>query len=1021
MADVGRLGVGIELVGRHTEVKGLTAALDRAAAGRPTGVLLSGEAGVGKSRLVAEAAERATAAGFTVLVGRCLDTGDSALPYLPFTEIVGTLAVTRPELVAEHVALRHLLPGYRREAAGDPAAAPREDRALGQLQVFDAVLSALADLTGTAPALVVVEDLHWADRSSRDLLVFLLSRLTGQRLVVLATYRADDVHRRHPLRPVLSELVRLPVVERIEVAPLGPAEAIELVRLLAAGTLSEPTIRSAARRSEGNAFFAEELVSASSDGMPHGLAEVLVARVEALPPTTQRVLRIAAVAGRRVRHDQLAAVAGLDVDELEQSLRDAATHHVLVAEESSPAGDDTYVFRHELLREAIYHELLPGERSRLHAAYAALLADAPAAGGRAAELAHHAMAGHDLPLALAASVQAAREANEREAPAEMLQHAERAIELWTAVPDAERVAGVDEGTLTRWAAWGASATGDPDRGIALGRRALELAEERGDPYLTSSIARRYALRLLELPGREREAMAAAQRALELVADEPAGEHAAWAHAALARALLRLDRLTDAAREARAALEATGVSPDPASAMASAKAYALTVMAACDEYNGDAAAARERLRRAKPLARSSGNLAVELRVYAVGGMSLLDAGRLAEAAAEFAEGEARAAATGLTWGADGLDLRVAHVIARFLRGDWDAAEAAAEIAGESVSAVVATRLTVAGLLPAVARGRFEAAERRLVELREFDPVDEQVILFSGQAGGEAALWQGRPAQAARLLAAALDGLSGGPSDEAVPHLGRITLDALAIAAQADLVATGARPVEEAAAAARALLDDAERTARDGMPRAGTLGPEGRAWLCRARAELTRVAGPPDPAAWTAVVDAFAFEVGDPPGPPGGDPESVPAGYRQAHARLRRAEALLAGGAPHGQVETDLRVALATAERLGARPLARAVLAMAERAGLRLRASSAPRPTGPDPLTPRERSVLALVAEGRTNRQVGQALFISEKTVSVHLSRVMAKLGASSRTEAVSVAHGRGLLTVVPGPELARSDP
>ncbi|HZG91929.1 MAG TPA: helix-turn-helix transcriptional regulator, partial [Pseudonocardia sp.] len=380
------------------------------------------------------------------------------------------------------------------------------------------------------------------------------------------------------------------------------------------------------------------------------------------------------------------------------------------------------------------------------------------------------------------------------------------------------------------------------------------------------------------------------------------------------------------------------------------------------------------------------------------------------------------ATGLTWGADGLDLRVAHVVARFLRGDWDAAEAAAEIAGESVSAVVATRLTVAGLLPAVARGRFEAAERRLVELREFDWVDEQVILFSGQAGGEAALWQGRPAHAARLLAVALDGLAGGAgTEEAIPQLGRIMLAALAIAAQAELAASGARPVDEATAAARALLADAERTAREGMPRAGTLGPEGLAWLCWARAELSRVAGPPDPRAWSAVVDAFAFEVGDRSAGPGADPESVPAGYRQAHARLRRAEALLAGGAAHGRVETDLRVALATAERLGARPLARAVLAMAERAGLRLRASTAPRPTGPDPLTPRERSVLALVAEGRTNRQIGQALFISEKTVSVHLSRVMAKLGAGSRTEAVSVAHGRGLLTAAGDPELARSDP
>jgi DNA-binding CsgD family transcriptional regulator/tetratricopeptide (TPR) repeat protein len=1030
MTGVGRLGTGIDLVGRRTEVGALGAALERAATGRPTGVLLSGDAGVGKSRLVAEATERAGAAGFTVLVGRCLDTGESALPYLPFTEIVGALAATRPELVAEHVALRHLLPGgYPR--GGEPGAEhPREDRDLGQLQVFDAVLSALAELSADAPTLVVVEDLHWADRSSRDLLVFLLSRLTGQRLVVLATYRSDDLHRRHPLRPVLSELVRLPVVERIELAPLGSAESLELVRQLAAGTLSDAVMRNAARRSEGNAFFAEELVSASSDRLPHGLAEVLVARVEELPPTTQRVLRIAAVAGRRVRHDQLAAVSGMDVDELEQALRDAATHHVLVADDDPPTSGDAYVFRHELLREAIYHELLPGERSRLHAAYAALLAGQSVGSSmnRAAELAHHAMAGHDLPLALAASVEAANEANDREAPAEMLQHAERAIELWPAVADAERVAGVDEGTVTRWAAYGASATGDPERGLALGRRALELAEERGDPYRTSGIGRRYALRLLELPGHEREALAAAERALELVADKPPGEHAAWAHAVLARTLIVLDRLADAAREARAAIEVTGPDPGPESAMASAKAYALTVLAACDEYAGDSAAARARLRRAKPLARSSGNLSVELRVYYVTGMSLLDAGRLAEAGDEFAAGEARAAATGLTWGADGLNLRVAHVVARYLRGDWDAAEEAAELAGERLSPVVATRLIAVGLLPVVARGRFEHAERRLAELREFDAVDEQVVLFVGQAGGEAALWQGQPERAAELLDAALEGLADGTYSDFAPHLGRIMLDALAIAAQVRLAERAPgdpAPLERA----RALLADAERTARDGMPRAGTLGPEGLAWLSRARAELTRAEGRPDPDAWTAVIDAFGYETGAVPGSPGagGNGTGPACGYRQAQARLRRAEARLVAGAAHGPgpVEDDLRTALLAAERLGARPLAREVLAMAERAGVRLRAATAEPAaaarTGPDPLTPRERSVLALVAEGRTNRGVGQALFISEKTVSVHLSRVMAKLGAGSRTEAVSIAYGRGLLTAPGEPEMARSDP
>src|ERR671914_328255 len=249
MTGVARLGVGIELVGRRHEVSALTAALDGAAVGKPTGLLMSGDAGVGKSRLVAEAVERATGAGFTVLVGRCLDTAESALPYLPFTEIVGALAATHPELVDEHVALRHLLPGgFARVAATG------EQRDLGQLQVFDAVLSVLDDLTTVTPVLLVVEDLHWSDRSSRDLLFFLLSRLTGQRLVVLATYRSDDLHRRHPLRPLLSELVRLPQVERIDLGPLDSRESLELVRLLADGSLPEPVMRRIARRSEGNAF-----------------------------------------------------------------------------------------------------------------------------------------------------------------------------------------------------------------------------------------------------------------------------------------------------------------------------------------------------------------------------------------------------------------------------------------------------------------------------------------------------------------------------------------------------------------------------------------------------------------------------------------------------------------------------------------------------------------------------------------------------------------------------------------------
>jgi DNA-binding CsgD family transcriptional regulator/tetratricopeptide (TPR) repeat protein len=989
MTGVARLGIGIGLVGRRHEVSALAAALDRARAGHPTGVLLSGDAGVGKSRLVAETVQRARDAGFTVLVGRCLDSAAS-LPYLPFTEIVGRLAGSRPELVAAHPALARLLPGSRPD--GDLAA---EDRELGQLRVFDGVLSALDALTTDAPALVVVEDLHWADRSSRDLLVFLLSRLTAQRLLVLATYRTDDLHRRHPLRPVLSELVRLPAVERVDLAPLGDDDALDLVRQLADGSLAEPLLRRVAQRSEGNAFFAEELVSASSDGLPHGLAEVLMARVEALEPATQQVLRIASVSGRRVRHDRLSAVTGLPDDELEQALRDAVTHHVLVPE----TGDaDSYVFRHALLREAVYHELLPGERSRLHAGYAAhLLPDEP---GAAADLAHHALAGHDLPRALAASVRAAREANDRDAPAEMLLQAERALDLWGAVPDAEAVAGVSEIVLVSEAAWAASATGDPDRGASLARRALALTEEAGDAEQISIIGRRYVVRLLELSGHDQEALDVMRRSLALLSEGPPSGALAWAHAITARVLCRLDRWAEARDSAEAALATAAAVPDPDLPTTGAAADALVTLAVCDERGGDPELARRRWEEAMPLARRSGNIGVELRAHYNVGMSLLDAGRLTEAGDAFAAGETRATEAGITWSGYGLELRVAHVIARFMRGDWDDAEIAAEIAGESVSATVASRLTAAGLLTEVARGRLEFAARRAAELHDTQPADEQVVMLIGYVGAEAALWQGDAADAVVRVGEALAGL-----EVIYPHhLAAITLAALGVAAHAG----SASPDVDAA---RALAAVAEETAEKGMPRARTLGPEGQAWLLRARAELTRLTGP-SPAAWTAVIAAFGFEC---------EEDVSCTGYRQAYGRLRRAEARLAVAADRGEhttaahaevtaaVAEDLLPALAAAQRLGAAPLEGAVRAMAQRAGVRLDAVPQ-RAAAPDVLTPRERSVLALVAGGRTNRQVGAELFISEKTVSVHLSRVMAKLGASSRTEAVSVAYARGVLEV-----------
>ncbi|SHL02651.1 regulatory protein, luxR family [Pseudonocardia thermophila] len=1004
MTSVARLGVGIDLVGRGPELAALEAALRGAAAGRPAGVLLAGDAGVGKSRMVTETVERATAAGFTVLVGRCLDTADAALPYLPFTEIAGTLAAARPEIVAERPALRRLLPG---EVVRDTT--PGDDSGLGQLRVFDAVLSALDALSARSPTLLVVEDLHWADRSSRDLLVFLLSRLTAQRLVVLATYRRDDLHRRHPLRPVLSELVRLPTVERLELEPLGEAEALELVRRLAQrwtdGALTEDQLRRIARRSEGNAFFAEELVTAGSSGVPEGLAEVLMARIEALPAQTQRVLRIAAVSGRRVRHERLAAVSGLDDEDLDQALREAVAQHVLVLDRPGDPTADGYVFRHALLREAIYQELLPGERTRLHARHAEHLA-AKAEPGSAAELAHHAYAGHDLVRALAASVVAADEADARSAPAEALFQLERALELWHTVPDPETVTGTCEAAVTRAASWYASHAGDPDRAVQLGRRAVELAEADKDDLMTARCARGLAQLLLDLPGHEPEALATARRALALLTEQPPSADLAWAHCTLARAFWRVDRPADADEHARAAvavvdgMDLTGSLQHRAgeaigAEAIGAKADGLITMSICAQHIGEDELSLRLVRDARRLAHRAGHQTVELRSYYNLGLQLFDSGRLAEAAEVFREGEQRAEEVGLGWSGYAIDLRVVHVLTMYQLGEWDRAEAAARIAGRAVSATVGSRLAAAGMLVAAARGRLAEVERQLAELANHSSADDQVMVLAGIAGAEAALWAGDPGEAARRVAAAIRGLQG----VLERHLGTIALAAVGIGAQAALVGSGAVPAAAARAEAERLAALAEDAAAHGMPRSSRLGPEGRAWLAWARAELTRLTGP-DPAAWTAAITAFEYEGGRPGAP----------GYRQGCGLLRRAEARLARGEPAvGAVADDLTAACATATRLGAEPLAGAARAAARRAGVRLASPAADRAPAGDPLTPRERAVLGLVAAGRTNRQVGEELYISEKTVSVHLSRVMAKLGASSRTEAVSVAYARGLLT------------
>jgi predicted ATPase len=442
-------------VGRVEELQTLEAARRRAADGAPAVVLVGGEAGVGKTRLTSELTVRGATDGTRVLVGGCVPVGDGAFPYAP---IVETLRALIADLGADAVRglvgpswpeVARLLP-----ALGAPDRIGLSDQA-AQARLFELLLGLFGRLSEQGPLVLVVEDVHWADRSTRDLLAFLVRNLRRERVLVVVTYRNDEPGQQR-LGPYLAELDRNSSVERIELSRLDQAQTTaQLVGILGAAPAAD-LVEAVFARSEGNPFFTEELLAvlrAGSGELPATLRDLLRGRVQTLPDHARQVLTVVAVAGRRVPHPLLASVAGLDDRRLDRALRAAVAHQLLVTR----PGQDDYEVRHALLGEVIAGDLLPGERSRLHARYARALTDQLELAGvptevAAAELAVHWDAAGEPTRALPARVNAGMAAERGPAFTEAHQHFARALELWGQVPDPGRPAGLDRvGLLARTA------------------------------------------------------------------------------------------------------------------------------------------------------------------------------------------------------------------------------------------------------------------------------------------------------------------------------------------------------------------------------------------------------------------------------------------------------------------------------------------------------------------------------------------------------------------------------------------
>ena len=990
-------------VGRAAESARLAQARERADAGTPTVVVVGGEAGVGKSRLVGELVAGSRAGGATVLAGGCVELGGEGLPFAPIVEAMRALGrgLDGPEPAmavpgTTKAELARLLPELGQPPAGGPEQ-PWLDLGSGQGRLFELLLGLLERLAGDQLTILVVEDLHWADRSTRDLLAFLVRNLRQGRLLLLLTYRSDELHRRHPLRPFLAELERDRRVERLQLDRFDRGEvAAQLTGIFGAAPEAGLADRIHAR-SGGNAFFVEELAAATTSGLdgqlPPNLRDTLLARIELLPEPTQQVLRVAAAAAGRVEHELLAEVAGLPEPELLAALREAVSAQVLVAD----ADDGTYGFRHALVKEAAYGELLPGERTRLHGRFAAALATRAAQASEpalAAELAWHWYAAHDLQRALPAAVEAGRAAEGTYAFAEAQRHFERALELWEQVP-AGTARGMDKVELLWRAAEAAANTAATERAIALTRAALAELDPERDRMRAGLLTQRLAhhLRVAGRPG----AFEAYHEAVRLVPAAPPTAERASVLAGLGQALMLLARFDEArtvCEEAIATARAAGTR--------AVEPHALNTLGVAVAWLGDPEAGLVHLRHARRLAGELG-VAYEAARACINLSSVLHdrLGRLDEAVAAAYDGLEVARAAGLQ-----------RTVGRFLAGNaagslldlgrWDEADRitapARELGIEDVGAV-----TVHGVRAWLDAGRGDFGEA-LDQVQAARRLSSDVFIAAQYLPGlsvveaEVAAWRGRSEEARAAVADGLTPPAHAYDDRSV----RARLCAVGIRVEADQVER-AGPRQDPA-----TVEDARRAAATLLERAHAVGADHGdadlpALLATCEAEWARAQGAADPDRWEAAAAAWEAIAGHHP-------------HQAAYARWRAAAALLERRGDRERAARLLRQAHGAAAALGAAPLRGEVERLARAARVELAPPAAndavvaaPAPAGTDlGLTGRELEVLRLVAEGRSNRQVAEALFISAKTASVHVSNILAKLGVASRVEAAAVAHHAGLL-------------
>ena len=994
-------------VGRSSELARLEALLLIAAAGAGTTLVIGGEAGIGKSRLVARFAAGAADRART-LEGACLEVEEGGLPFAPITEMLREVVRTTPDerlpalLGPGRAELTRLLPELAARAADLAVRGPESDLA-AQARLFELVLGVLERISRERPLILVIEDIQWADRSTRKLITFLSRALRDERVLLVLTTRTDEGGIDEGTLTFLAELEREEHVERLDVRPFSHDEIAEQLEALTGEPPRAAVVERLQARSDGNPFFIEELVLAgatSEADLPVVLRDIVRARTASLSPAAHDLLRAAAVGGRRIDDRLIATALGRPAGSLGAELREAVDCGILVRSETPVGGD--YAFRHGLLQEGVLAELFGGERAALHAAFATALDARVAAGDRsvsAAEIARHWDAAGQPARALAATIEAARVAEAAYAFSEGLRLWNRAAQLFDATPQAERIEGFDRGALLARAAECAELSGEPVRAIELGRAAIDSLTGEADPERIAGLQNRLRWYVWDSGDRAGAAAAVSQTLREL----PASDQSTGRARALAQHAGILMAAGDFEASSRAALDAIALGLRLGAR--AEVALARGILGWDRAILGDVDAGIADLRDAANIAEEIGSIE-GMALGATNLAALLDrVGRSADSLEAARAGYALTERLGVARTYGGLLLGYVAK-AELALGRWDDADASTK-AGlrrtTSDRAELWLLLNRARLL--TGRGRFSDAAALLTRARDIDgrlgESEFHTALLAAEA--ELATWLGRPDDAWLHGEDGLERLEDGPPDPSLAWLASLVLRAQVDALQRlpPRDRTGRRAVLEARVAG---IEEAIDRVSGGL-RDAFRGGRSRALMRLLDLERVRLRGPHDPASWSELA---------------ADWRALDRPYPFAYARYREAEAVLATGGSRADAAGLLREAGIVADELGAEPLATLVRDLAARARLARKPAGQP---GVDPslgqglghhITPREAEVLHLVVGGWTNQQIADALFITRKTASVHVSNLLSKLGVAHRGEAAALAVRLGLVTEPPAP-------